>query len=149
MIVTFCGHSSFVATKEAERKMLLYLNTISGDVDFYLGGYGAFDAFAYNCGKKYKATHKSSKLIFVTPYLTESYQKNKLNYLMRFYDEILYPEIENIPPKHAIIHRNRYMIERSDIVIAYICHTFGGAYKTFKFATQKKKPIFNLADNLK
>ena len=99
MIVTFCGHSAFCGTVEQEEKILDFLEENIGDshADMYLGGYGDFDEFAYNCCKKYKKTHPNTSLVFVTPYITEDYQRNHLDYQRTRYDAILYPEIENKP----------------------------------------------------
>lgn len=153
MIVTFCGHSDFIGTKEYEEKLLSVLEKAVGNkpAQMYLGGYGGFDEFAFNCCKKYKENHPEVSLIFVTPYLTLEYQKNNLEYKKALYYYILYPPIENIPMRFAIIYRNRYMVDSADFIIAYINHTFGGAYRTFKYAVQKNKLISNigsLRDNL-
>jgi uncharacterized phage-like protein YoqJ len=111
----------------------------------YLGGYGGFDDFAYDCCKKYKQTHPGISLVFVTPYLTEAYQKDHLQNQEKRFDYILYPEIENRLPKYAIVYRNKYMVEKADVVIAYVLHDFGGAYATYTYAKRKGKEIFNLA----
>ncbi len=148
MVITFCGHSQFFKTKEIEEKLLEYLAQVVGDepAEMFLGGYGEFDNFAYECCKKYKETHSNVKLVFVTPYITESYQKNCLEYQTNRYDLIIYPEIENKPPKFAIIYRNRYMVDKADLVIAYVKYTWGGAYTSLKYAKKKNKKIFNLAE---
>ena len=80
MIITFCGHSNFIATNKLEDKLLSILNEYVGDnqADFYFGEYGAFDEFAFKCASKYKSTHPQVKLIFVTPYITEEYIRNRL-----------------------------------------------------------------------
>ncbi len=59
MIVTFCGHSQFHRTEEYKQKILAFLEEKIGDkfADMYLGGYGGFDDFAYDCCKKCKETH--------------------------------------------------------------------------------------------
>ena len=77
MIITFCGHSQYTESGEDEQKILSFLTEKIGDrpAALYLGGYGAFDAFALKCGKKYREAHPDTKLIFVTPYITENYQK--------------------------------------------------------------------------
>ena len=97
MIVTFCGHSDFIATKEHERKILDFLEETVGNQpsDMYLGGYGGFDSFAFYCCKKFKETHPYVNLVFVAPYITEEYQRNYLQHYSKTYDLILYPEIEN------------------------------------------------------
>ena len=147
MVVTFCGHSSFQGSETYEKEVLEILEEKIGEqaADLYLGGYGEFDRFAYTCCKKYKKTHKNVSLIFVTPYLTVSYQQNKLRDKQEQYDSILYPEIETKPPRLAILYRNRFMIEKADLVIAFVEHSFGGAYQTYQYAIRKKKPIINLS----
>ncbi len=146
MVITFCGHSKYEPSKIDEEKIFAFLEkTVANKpAALYLGGYGAFDYFAYNCCKKYKIKHPNVSLVFVTPYLTVSYQKNRLDYLKANYDCILYPDLEQIPPRFAIPYRNRYMIDNADFIIAYITHDWGGAYKTYHYAQQKGKQIYNL-----
>ena len=148
MIITFCGHSNYSSNLEDEERLLKFLEKVvcENQVDFYLGGYGNFDSFAYECCKKYKETHPKVSLVFVTPYLTVEYQKNHLEYQKTRYDEIVYPDIEDKPPRFAIIYRNRYMVDKADYVVAYVSHDWGGAYTTYKYAQRKGKKIFNLAD---
>ena len=99
MIITFCGHSDFQRTYEYERIMLDFFERNIGDdlAEFYLGGYGAFDVFAYDCCRKYKETHPNISLIFVTPYIDVKYQNMN-------YDAVIYPEIENKPKRFAIMY---------------------------------------------
>ncbi len=146
MIVSFCGHSSYVESKEDEKKIIDFLERKAGNapLSLYLGGYGAFDEFARRCGKKYQATHPNTELIFITPYMTLEYQKNHLEHLGGLYDDIIYPELESVPLRFAISYRNKWMVEKSDCVISYIKHTSGGAYQTYRFAKRKKKEIFNI-----
>ncbi len=148
MIVTFCGHSKYIETREDAQKIISILTEIIGDdhAELYLGGYGSFDAFARRCGKKYQETHPNTKLVFITPYITVDYQKNHLEYEKNLYDDIIYPELEKVPLKFAISYRNRWMVEKADCVIAYITHDFGGAYQTYKYAKKKKKQIFNISE---
>ena len=148
MIITFCGHSDYIETKQDEEKILNFLTQTVKDspAELYLGGYGAFDSFALKCGKKYKQAHPNTKLIFVTPYLTNNYQKNYLEHQKALYDEIIYPELEKVPLKFAISYRNKWMVEKADSIVAYIDHSHGGAYKTSKYAIKNNKPVFNLTD---
>lgn len=146
MIITFCGHSRFLKSAEREEEVLLILEKLVGDsdADFFLGGYGEFDEFAYACSKKFKERHPSVSLVFVTPYITLDYQKNHLEYKASLYDSIIYPEIEEKPLRFAITYRNRYMIERADFIIAYVNRTSGGAYKTLRYAKKLGKNIYNI-----
>ena len=140
MIISFCGHSDYTESPKDEALVLEILQQTAGDgdVEFYLGEYGKFDYFAYRCAQKYRAINPNARLYFITPYINAQTNGNKK------FDEIIYPPLENVPPKFAISHRNRWMVERSDVIIAYISHKFGGAYTTYKYAVSNNKKIFNL-----
>lgn len=150
MIITFCGHAKFQRTDEYEQKMLAFLAEKVGNksADMYLGGYGDFDNFAYDCCKKYKETHPNISLIFITPYLTVEYQQKHLEYQKKRYDEIIYQAIEDKPLKFAITYRNKWMVEKADYIICGITHDWGGAYKTYQYAKRKKRHIFNVVDKM-
>ena len=147
MIITFCGHSHFTKSEKYEEPLLSILENTVGDTpaEFFLGGYGAFDDFAYACCKKYQSTHPKTKVIYITPYLP---CKNNFQSMATQYDSIIYPEIESVPPKYAISHRNRWMIRQADLIIAFITRHSGGAYQTYSYAIGKNKVVFNLADCL-
>lgn len=118
MIVTFCGHTQFSKSEEYEQQILAFLEEKVGDqpADMYLGGYGSFDSFAYDCCKKYKETHPNVSLVFVTPYLTIDYQKNHLDYQKTRYDSILYPEIEDNTNYNIIADKvvRKYLLSYDD-----------------------------------
>lgn len=146
MKIAFCGHSGFIQNSCDERKALEILESKvkNEPCEFFLGEYGGFDSFAYSCANKFKSTHQNAKLIFITPYI----HSNKLNkYESNRFDLIIYPELESIPPKYAILHRNKWIVEQVDIIIAYITHDYGGAYKMYQLAKAKKKEIYNIAPN--
>ena len=145
MIITFCGHSDFNKCEEYEKQMLELLDRLikNEPVTFYLGNYGGFDDFAFMCCRRYKETHPNCTLIFVTPYRDQKYLDHHLP-VGNSYDEILYPDIEKRPPKLAILYRNMYMVEKSDVVIAYVKFSYGGAYKTYAHAQKKGKTVYNL-----
>lgn len=81
MIIVFCGHSTYVSKPEDEKKILDILEKRVGDepCEIFLGEYGFFDSFAYDCSKKFKENHPNSKLIFVTPYSSLGHRKNTVN----------------------------------------------------------------------
>lgn len=145
MIVAFCGHSTYISNVNDEKRLLNNLEAVicGNQVDFYLGGYGAFDAFALKCARKYKERHGNAKIIFVTPYLNKWLNKRK-DVIEEYYDEIIYPEIEHVPLKFAIIKRNEWIIDRADYVFAYVRSHYGGAYKTLRYTRKRKKPFLNL-----
>ena len=95
---------------------------------------------------KYKKLHPNVSLVFISPYLTIQYQRNQLKSNESLYDFIIYPELENKPPRFAIVYRNKWTVDAADLVISGINHQWGGAYKTFAYAKRKGKPIFNIFD---
>lgn len=145
MIITFCGHSQFSETPNDEKNLLELFEKIANGrhIDFYLGGYGNFDAFAKHCAKKYKEKHPDTRVIFVTPYLNK-WLDDRREFFEKEYDEILYPELENMPLKYAISKRNKWMISHSDYLIAYVRTHYGGAYNALLYADKHKKPYTNL-----
>ena len=85
-----------------------------------------------------KEERPNSEVAFVTPYIKKLVKSN-------LYDTIIYPTLENVLPKYAINKRNEWMVDRADLIIAYVKHTYGGAYKSFLYAMRRKKHIINLA----
>lgn len=148
MTITFFDHSNFHKSDENRQKILDYLERTVGDTpaEAFLGGYGDFDELAYDCCKKYKASHPNFSLIFITPYITKDYQKNRLEYVKDRYDGIVYPEIEDKPPKLAILYRNRWMVDKADYIVFGILCQCGGAFKAYKYAKGKGKTLYNITD---
>ena len=145
MVITFCGHSDYIGNLTDEEFLLNLLEEIiqGNEVDFYLGGYDGFDNFVLKCTKKYKQKHLNAKLIFITPYLHKLTSQSD-NIIEKSYDMIIYPELERIPQKLAIIKRNEWMIKQADYVFAYVRRHYGGAYRTLLYAHKQKKPYINL-----
>ena len=149
MIISFVGHSSLVSCDNLveEVKLAIFDNQIPNEKTiFYCGGYGDFDKLSAKACRQIQKQYKNCEIVFITPYLTPSQQKKNRDLIdAGLYDAILYPPIEHVPPKYAINKRNEWMIEQADLIIAYVNHTFGGAYKTLQYAQRKKKHIINLA----
>jgi len=143
MMITFCGHADFRGDKESEKEMMAIFEEEIGDADceMLFGEYGKFDSFAFSCGQKYRKQHTGVKLIFVTPYVRALSQKTDA---CKF-DEIIYPCQESIPYRFAILHRNRWMVERAGLIIAFVNRSWGGAYQSYLHAKRKQKRIINLA----
>ena len=145
MRICFFGHREFYRTPQIEEELSLILRQITGksDCEFFFGGYSGFDDLAYRCVNSISSPNKIKKL-FVTPYITEDYQKNVLTYKKYMYDGIIYPEIERTPYRYAISARNKWIIDNCDSVICYINHSYGGAFAAVKRAKNSKKTIINL-----
>lgn len=149
MVIAFCGHSSYVSS-EADRKRLLSIleqQTKGEPCDFYLGEYGGFDRFAYDCAKEFKHWQKEARLVFVTPYHPSLIPVERIAFLRERFDEILYPELECTKPRFALSHRNRWMADHADLIIAYVSHRYGGAYSMYRRAVGRGKAVFNMASD--
>ena len=57
------------------------------------------------------------------------------------FDNIVYPPLETVPYRYAIIRRNEWMIDQADIVIAHVRYSWGGAERSLEYAKRKKKEI--------
>lgn len=64
MIVTFCGHSTYIPKCEDETKVLQIVeNHANGEnIEFYLGGYGNFDFLQKNVQRNINQYIKTQKL---------------------------------------------------------------------------------------
>lgn len=115
---------------------------------FYSGDMGEFDSMCSSAVRKAKWKHPelNIKLIVVLPYMMTKINTYKEQY-ESLYDEIIIPmELSEVYHKSAITKRNRWIVDRVDCLIAYVCRDFGGAYTTLKYAYQMQKEIINLAD---
>ena len=110
-------------------------------VEFYVGRNGDLDisaATAIKRAQKALGNHNSS-LILVLPYPAKD-QK----YYREFYDEVYLPIDRKTHFKAAITKRNEWMIDHSDLLIAYVKHSHGGAYKALLYAEMKGIKINNI-----
>ena len=69
-------------------------------------------------------------------------------YYEKQYDGIIIPdELIGVHPKAAIQKRNRWMVDRAELLIAFVSRDFGGAYETMKYARRVKTiRIVNIAE---
>lgn len=147
MTCSFFGHAQ-ITSKEGltslleqtiERHILQFNVT-----DFLAGGMGQFDNMAARCARRVLARYPQAHLHLVIPYRTKQLQREK-DFYASLYDDIIYPEeVWGAHPKYAITKRNRWMVQQSDYIIAYVDYTWGGAWAATNYAHRKKKPITNL-----
>ena len=71
---------------------------------------------------------------------------SKLETAKLYYDGIIYPPLENVPPRFCISRRNEWMVDEANLVIAFVKYSWGGAAKTLEYAKRKKVKSFNLAE---
>ena len=107
MIIIFCGHGNInIEQTEIDKIKNFLVEKIKQcpDVKFYLGGYGCFDHFVFSILRKLKKDFPNIELIFISPYLDSSY--SKLQIANEIYDGTLYPPLETVLKKYAILKRN-------------------------------------------
>ena len=139
--VTFCGHKDVYPAAGVESWLRNTVKSLilRGADTFLLGGYGGFDALAAEAVWEAKKRHPQITSILVIPYIDKKVYSEK-------YDDTLFPPLEDVPRRFAILKRNRWMVDEADLVVAYVNHSWGGAAKTLEYAQKKKKEIINYAD---
>ena len=150
MIISFAGHSSVSQGEklcELVKEQIIKNANADDSITFYLGGYGDFDEICARACRELKRAYKSIELVYVMPYITASEQE-KVKEMIEYglYDSSIYPPIETVPPKFAITKRNEWMVSNADLIIAFVKHNYGGAYKTLTWAKRKNKKIINLCN---
>ncbi len=107
---------------------------------FYVGNQGQFDGFARGVLRELAQTYPQIRYAVVLAYLPGEKEQGG------DYSDTMVPEgIEQVHPKYAISWRNRWMLRRSDIVVTYITHTWGGAYSYAQQARKQGKALIPLA----
>ena len=118
------------------------LITEDGANRFLLGNQGNFDMITFNILRKMKLKHPDISYCVVLAYMPTGKAAGSLY----DYGETLLPEgIESVHPRFALSWRNKWMINESDTVVAYVTRTWGGAAKYVEIAAKKRKNIINLA----
>ena len=146
MIITFFGHSNCLFNDDIKKQLKnILLDEIikNPTCKFYLGGYGDFDGLCLRTLRELKHDFPSIEILFITPYLDKNY--SKLELAKYYYDDVIFPPLESVPRKFAILKRNEWMVEQADLVIAYVKYSWGGAAKALEYAKRKKKRIINIA----
>ena len=146
MIITFFGHSNCLFNDDIKKQLknILLDEIIKNPTSkFYLGGYGDFDGLCLRTLRKLKHDFPTIEILFITPYLDKNY--SKLELAKYYYDDVIFPPIESVPRKFAILKRNEWMVNEAGLVIAYVMYSWGGAAKALEYAKRKKKRIINIA----
>ena len=113
---------------------------------FMTGGMGDFDGQFATAVRGFQRQYKDIKLVLVKPYFSNELNTNKYYYEM-VYDDVIIPDVlAGVHPKSAITKRNRWMVENSDFIIAYVHRDHGGAYSAVRYANKIGRPVYNLLD---
>lgn len=143
MLCCFLGHRD-VSSRICKmlEEVIERMITEEGVTSFLVGNQGNFDRMVLNVLRRSKMNH--SHIIYSVVFAYMPTEKKEPSIYLE--GETLIPEgIEKIHPKYAISWRDKWMVEKADIVVAYVTHSWGGAAKYLKFAEKKKKAVINLA----
>ena len=165
-----CGFGHWVMLMDIEkplRETLERLAKVRGVRLFYTGWMGELDELFARTVRSMKRDFPSLRLVLVMPYLTQKIAIGKSHpgaayggqiaratfdgpgrgWHEGLYDEILIPaKLDGIHPKAAIGLRNRWMVDRSDIVIAALHRDFGGAAEAVRYAEKRGKEVVRIAE---
>lgn len=153
LTVSLFGHRMISNYQAVEQKLYELLRVIMSrgdrEVEFLVGRNGDFDLMTASVVRRLKREMNSENvfLTLVLPYETAEL-KNNTEAFEDFYDSIEISEASaDSNFKFAIVARNRDMIDRSDMVVAYVENKSGGAYQSLKYAEKNEKRIVNLYQN--
>ena len=135
---TFFGHrdcpSSIKEKLQEEIERLISHHRVN---TFCVGTQGNFDRMVYHVLKELQQRYGNIKVYRDLAYMPKPGDKDTA-------DTIVPEGIENAHPRYAIVYRNNWMINHSDYVIAYVTHTFGGAYQAVERARKKGKIMIQI-----
>lgn len=142
MVCCFFGHKD-IPSGLTEHLLPVLTGLIAEGVDsFLVGNQGGFDSVVLHMLRLLKGKHPHITYNVVLAYMPG----NKEEWLAYEPMETLYPEgLESVHPRYAISWRNKWMVQESDVVVAYITHSWGGAAQFVELAERKKKRIINIA----
>lgn len=138
MICTFFGHRDTPAWVEAhlEREVTVLIENQKVDT-FYVGDQGGFDKMAQRVIRQAMEKYDFVRGYIVLPRIPD-------HALPDGWKSFVPDGLEHSPPRFAVSHRNRWMVEHADIVIAYVVRSFGGAAQFVSLAQKKNKSIIFL-----
>lgn len=140
------GHNYFWSNSDLECRIKSeIINCVEnmGITDFLLGGYGGFDITCARFLRELKPIYPQIKSYLVLAYLDKKFDDMDKDYIKKTYDDLLFPPIENVPKRFAILKRNEWIVNNSDYILFYVNHSWGGACKMLKYANKKKKGYIN------
>lgn len=128
---TFFGHSDCPDLRAELKYAVMQLVEVGVDT-FYVGNQGRFDAQVRRVLSKLGVRYA-----VVLAYLPKA-ANGELG-------DTMFPEgMELVHPRFAIDRRNRWMLERSEYVVTYVRHSWGGAAKFAALADRQGKQIIRL-----
>lgn len=150
--MSFFGHRTVENVQRAEIEVDSIIQTLLREkeyVEFLVGRNGDFDQIASSAIRRAKRMVRSdnSSLVWVMPYHMAEYDCNA-NYFNDYYDNVEVCDFsQSAHYKSAHQKRNRNIVDRSDLVVFWLEHSYGGAYQTYRYAKKKGVQYLNIGGN--
>ena len=141
--VRFMSACFFIGHRECGERMLPVLAqeverhiTEHGVTEFVVGHYGGFDRLAASAVREAKERHPEITLTLLLPY----HPHDQPIPAQEGFDGTFYPPgMETVPKRAAIVRANRYMLEHSSCLIAYVSHPSSGSREVLEAALRRQK----------
>ncbi len=154
--VCFIGHRKINDTSELRKRLQEILQELlnNGTKNFIFGDHSEFNDLSYELVTELKEKHPEIKRInFRLTY--EDADDYTMQFLIKGYEESIFPKSVSKAGKAGYIKRNMAMIDESDVCIFYYdenyhplnrsgCSRKSGTELSFKYALKKKKIILNI-----
>ncbi len=114
---------------------------------FYSGGAVGFDTLAARAVIAFRTSHPDVRLVMLLPCTTQADSwsaraRDGYEYLLGRADEVIYVCEEYTAD--CMKKRNAELVERADMMIAYVYHMRSGAGQTLNFANRAGVKVYNL-----
>lgn len=143
--VSLIGHRKIdnqLDLEEKLHKIVVELLRSKEYVEFYIGRNGEFDIIAASVIKRAQKTvdYNNSSVVLVLPYKVKD-----MEYYENYYDELTLPIESKTHFKEAITKRNKWLVDNTDMLIAFVENNKGGAYQCLEYAKKAQIDFINIA----
>lgn len=141
---TFFGHRDCPSSIKPKLREVLVDLIENRRVDmFYVGNKGTFDAMVRLVLRELAQQYPQINYGVVLERMPRKQNESETT----DYSDTMLPEgIEEVPPRFAISWRNKWMLQRSDYVVTYITHSWGGAAHSAEMAEKQRKVVINIGE---
>ena len=141
-VCTFFGHHDCPAEVKPKLREVLTDLIENHSVDmFFVGNKGAFDRMVRSVLRGLAQEYTHIHYAVVLERLPVKHSEDD----PEDYSDTMLPEgIEEVPPRFAIVWRNKWMLRQADYVVTYVTHSWGGAAQFAEMAVRQQKTVINI-----
>lgn len=146
----FTGHRKMVSSPDVKisLKKIVEEKIKEGFFDFLSGMALGFDSLAAQTVLDLKKVYPIIRLFCIVPCADQDkdftpFEKENYQAILHQADEVI--TLQTAYSRGCMHARNRYLVDHSDCVIAYLTQKKGGTAYTVNYANQKGKTIINMA----